>query len=112
MVFQGLCAALAQGAMAAAAAGPQYVICTSRGLVTADPASGGEMPGGEPPPWHCVTFCQLASTAAPAVLGAGASFSYALSPWAAPAYVLPSERVFPASTLGLIAEARAPPHSM
>jgi hypothetical protein len=109
MIFQSLCAALAQGAMAAA---PQYVICTSKGLVAADPAPGGGMPGSEPPPWRCVTLCQLASTAAPAVFGAEASFAYAFPQWVTPAYFPPSGRILPASAPGLIAEARAPPRSM
>jgi hypothetical protein len=109
MLFQGLCAALAQGAMAAS---PRYIICTSNGLVTGDPALGGEMPGSDLPPWRCITLCQLASTAAPAVIRAEASFSYALPRWVTLAYFPPSECFLPASAPGLIAEARAPPRSM
>lgn len=111
IMLQGLAAAMAQGAMAAAGAGPQYVICTAKGLVTVDPAPGGDIPGSKPPPWHCAALCQLASTAAPAVLGAKLGFVH-LPPQRAVAAWVPPDDVLPSHAPGLIAEARAPPSSM
>lgn len=110
LMLQGLVAGMGQGAMAAAGAGPQYVICTGTGLVTVDRLPGGDIPGSKPPYGHCAALCQLASAAAPAILGAKAGFAHP-QPQGGIAARFPPDHILPSHAPDLIAEARAPPSS-
>jgi hypothetical protein len=110
LVLQGLLAGMAQGAMAAASAGPLPVICTSHGVIAADSSPEGESPGDAFLRLHCATLCQLAAGAAPAVLGAQASFLQA--PQRQPIAIIPAPADISQPVIqALIAEARAPPVS-
>jgi hypothetical protein len=109
LVLQALLAGMAQGMMAAASAGPLDIICTSNGIVSH--TGEGDLPGGEALRWHCATLCQLASTAAPVVLGAHTGFVYAPSRRVIATCPNPAD-ICQSAFQALIAEARAPPFSI
>lgn len=108
LLIQAVLAGLAQGAMVAPPRDPAFVICTSHGPVTIDPAGSETSPANAAFHCPCATLCQLAATSAPAVLGGFLGF--ANRPSGQP---LTGHRIrgfAPPSPLEhLAAEARAPP---
>ncbi len=111
LLLQGLVAGFSQGAMAASALDPLHVICASDGTIS----TAAKEPGGSPVDkafnCPCATLCQLASTAAPAVLGSLVAFPYA-APKDTKAVRPEPLGSFQPAFRGLLAEARAPPLSI
>jgi hypothetical protein len=109
LLLQGLVGAMAQGAMAAAAADPLHVICTSSGAAVLDPdPAGGSPQRKKAPDCPCASLCRIASGAMPGILGAHPGPVVIAGTGAVEAC---AERPgHPVPTLrGLIGEPRAPP---
>ena len=106
LLIQGLLAGTAQGAMAASAADPLAIICSSSGHSSIDDAGHGNLPGKKSP--ECGTLCRLASAAMPAILAGQTTALYIAVEAAIDATIRTDAAVSPALR-GRIAEPRAPP---
>lgn len=108
LVVQSLLGLMAQSAMAASAADPVHVICTSSGGTSVD-IDG--LPQKKAPECPCASLCQFASASTPAILNDYARLpAVALVDAVKIGAILSSiERSLPR---GLIGEPRAPPVSL
>lgn len=110
LVLQALVSSMSQSAMQAAHAGSAHVICSEHGILIAPSGADERTPDSEALRWHCATLCQLASMAAPAVLGAQAGYVQARWQPPAAAWTDRADRL-PSIIRILVAEARPPPFS-
>lgn len=108
LLIQGLLSGTAQGAMAASAADPFTVICSSDGHGSVNDAGHGNLPAKKAPECPCGTLCRLASAAMPAILGGQAGPLYVAVETAIDTTIRADE-VVSLALRGRIAEPRAPP---
>ncbi len=111
LVLQSLLGALAQGVMAASAADPFHVICTTDGAAALQLEEQDGQPQKKAPECPCASLCQIASGAVPAILDGAPSVPAVFRSDAGKLDTVFSgvQRSFPR---GLIGEPRAPPLSL
>jgi hypothetical protein len=114
LLLQGLVGAMAQsamvqGAMAAGAADPLHVICTSSGAAVLDPdPADGSPQRKKAPDCPCASLCRIASGAMPGILGAHPGPAVFLGAKAIEGFAESSGHLV-LTLRGLIGEPRAPP---
>ncbi|MBW9112337.1 DUF2946 family protein [Rhizobium cauense] len=109
LLIQGLLSGTAQGAMAASAADPFAIICSSGGHGAAvDNTGHGNLPAKKAPECPCGTLCRLASAAMPAIL-AGQTTALYIAVEAAIDETIRTDAAVSPALRGRIAEPRAPP---
>lgn len=101
-LLQAFVSGMTQGAMAASAADPLHVICTTDGADTPTDT------GGTDSTCPCAALCNIAGLAAPAVLG-GQDHVYLTATQAEPVRLQLAPHPFLPSLRGFIPAPRAPP---
>lgn len=106
-LLQAFISGMTQGAMAASAADPLHVICTTDG---AEPSSDPTGPAGKGSTCPCAALCNIAGLAAPAVVG-GQDHVYLTATRAEPVPPRLAPNPFTPSLRGFVPGPRAPPLS-
>ncbi|MFE0014695.1 DUF2946 family protein [Mesorhizobium sp. NPDC059054] len=104
-LLQAFVAGMTQGAMAASAADPLHVICTTDG---ADSSSDPSGPAGKGNTCPCAALCSVTGLAAPAVLG-GQDHVYLIAVRTEPVRLQLAASPFTPSLRGFVPGPRAPP---
>jgi len=106
-LLQAFISGMTQGAMAASAADPLHVICTTDG---AEPSSDPTGPAGKGSTCPCAALCNIAGLAAPAAVG-GQDHVYLTATRAEPVPPQLASNPFTPSLRGFVPGPRAPPLS-